>query len=119
MRQTINCGIGLKCGIFRAAWSAPVIAAALVITSQISAQESVAVKMERLDSAIQRVQTQVEESQRELHELQQQLAALRQQAEAGIQLFRGIFAFRCCATSCGGRGDQGKTRCARCRAGRS
>jgi hypothetical protein len=80
MKQTIFALMALKCGIRRAAWSAPLLATVLVFTSHISAQEGVAEKMEQLDSAILRVQTQVDESQRQLRELQQQLAALRQQA---------------------------------------
>ncbi len=80
MKQTIIATMVLIRRIRRTAWSAPLIGAALIFTSPISAQESVAEKIELLDNAILRVQTQVDESQKELRELQQQLAALRQQA---------------------------------------
>ena len=113
MKPTLCARTLLKDRVRSIARTAAVVAVALVCTSHLfaGAQEGVAEKMERLDSAILRVQTQLEESQRELRELQQQLSSLRLQA--GLPM-RGSSAPSAapgrCPTGRGGRGTAGEAR---------
>jgi hypothetical protein len=87
MKPTLSARMILKLRVRDAARAVAIVAFALVCTlhSSAGAQEGVAEKIERLDSAILRVQTQLEESQRELKELQQQLSSLRQQAGIAVK----------------------------------
>lgn len=84
MKPTLSAWIVVKDRLLRAATAKATAAifAAILCASPPSAkaQESVAEKIERLDSQMIRVQAQLEQSERELKDLQQQMSALRGQA---------------------------------------
>ncbi len=89
MKSTLSARTVVKDHLLRAtaAKATAVLFAAILCASPLSAkaQESVAEKIERLDSQMIRVQAQLEQSERELKDLQQQLSAVRGQAGLALR----------------------------------